>query len=134
MKPFVGGVDSKMVWNPCAKETQIAFVPEIPPVRNDRLLTGPWPAPCFPLPGTADKHPGPGRGLVCSTSFHLASGLAPTLNRRLAFIIFAWSRQGRNEQLMTTHVSPRWGFRRWWLFNHGSRRGLQIFRWLRQLY
>ena len=51
VKPFAGGVDSKMVWNPCAKETQIAVVPEIPPVRNDKL---------FPLLGTADKHPEPG--------------------------------------------------------------------------
>jgi hypothetical protein len=81
VKPFAGGVDSKMVWNPCAKETQIAIAPEIPPVRNDRLMTGPWPTPCFPVLGTADKHPEPGAAWFAPPSFHLASGLAPTLNR-----------------------------------------------------
>jgi hypothetical protein len=51
VKRFAGGVDSKMVWNPCAKETQIAIAPEVPPVRTDRL---------FPVLGTAHKHPEPG--------------------------------------------------------------------------
>jgi hypothetical protein len=46
VKQFTGGVDSKMVWNPCAKETQIAIVPTIPPLKNDSL---------FPLTGTVNK-------------------------------------------------------------------------------
>ena len=62
VKPFAGGVDSKMVWNPCAKETQIAIAPEIPPVRNERL---------FPLLGTADKHPEPGAAWFAPPRFTL---------------------------------------------------------------
>jgi len=72
VKPFAGGVDSKMVWNPCAKETQIAIAPEIPPVRNDRLMTGPWPTPCFPVLGTADKHPEPGAAWFAPPRFTLS--------------------------------------------------------------
>jgi hypothetical protein len=46
VKPFAGGVDSKMVRNPCAQETQIAIAPIIPPLKNDNL---------FPLRGTVDR-------------------------------------------------------------------------------
>jgi len=42
VKQFAGGVDSKMVWNPCEKETtQIAIAPTIPPLKNDTLFAVP---------------------------------------------------------------------------------------------
>jgi hypothetical protein len=76
VKEFAGGVDPKMVWNPCAKETQIAIAPTIPPLKNDgfksaqdRPSFGQSSSLCrwkclgerlFPRLGTADKHPEPG--------------------------------------------------------------------------
>ena len=41
VKPFAGGVDSKMVWNPCVKEPQIAMAPAIRPLKNDNLFAPP---------------------------------------------------------------------------------------------
>lgn len=46
VKQFAGGVDSKMVLNPCAKEPQIALAPTIRPLKNDDL---------FLVPGAANK-------------------------------------------------------------------------------
>jgi len=38
-KQFAGGVDSKMVWNPCATDTrQIAFAPLVRPHRSESLF------------------------------------------------------------------------------------------------
>lgn len=48
-KPFAGGVDSKMVLNPCVKEPQIAMTPAIRPLKNDNL---------FPPPGELIKKQG----------------------------------------------------------------------------
>ena len=49
VKQFAGGVDSKMVWNPCEKETtQIAIAPTIPPLKNDTLFA-------VPAAGPADR-------------------------------------------------------------------------------
>jgi hypothetical protein len=71
VKAFAAGVDPKMVWNPCAKETQMAMTPTIPPLENvgfkpaqDRVSFGPSSYLCrwkclgdnlFPLQGTNDK-------------------------------------------------------------------------------
>jgi hypothetical protein len=41
VKPFAGGVDSKMVWNPCVKEPQIAIAPAIRPLKNDNFFNPP---------------------------------------------------------------------------------------------
>ncbi len=49
VKQFAGGVDSKMVWNPCVKEPQIAMAPATRPLKNDNL---------FPLTGELIKKPG----------------------------------------------------------------------------
>jgi len=46
VKPFRGGVDSKMVWNPCVKEPQIAIAPTIPLFKNYNL---------FPQLGAVEK-------------------------------------------------------------------------------
>jgi hypothetical protein len=41
-KGFAGGLDSKMVWNPCPTSVpQIAFSPFISPARNDTLFPKP---------------------------------------------------------------------------------------------
>src|SRR5947207_8335854 len=57
-KRFAGGVDSKMVWNPCATDTrQIAFTPLVRPPRNDSLF--PQLPPSFQR-GAADNRRVPG--------------------------------------------------------------------------
>jgi hypothetical protein len=52
LKRFAGGIDSKMVWNPCpAPLPQIAFAPSVSPNRNDIL----FPQSLFSFQGSAER-------------------------------------------------------------------------------
>ena len=61
VKRFAGGIDSRMVWNPCAAEPQqIAFAPLIPKLRPKAL---------FLQLGTADKQRDPVTFLLAPPRF-----------------------------------------------------------------
>ena len=66
-KRFAGGVDSKMVWNPCATDNpQITFAPLVRPHRNDSLFPRlPW---SFQRPA-ADNQMGTGGFVLAPLSF-----------------------------------------------------------------
>lgn len=62
VKPFAGGVDPKMVLNPCVNESQIAMAPTIRPFKNDNL---------FPPPGAVIKQREPDVFVLAPPQFTL---------------------------------------------------------------